>query len=375
MKYRWVYRFFSNGVIFLVALIFLFSFTSVYISAVSLITLLLLRLFEKDESASLLWILLVIFIAVSILLRFVLSEVNVVAIDLLKPLLVIVVCLTFSRHSRSLVSHSMIWCFLIFIVVTQLAYVFDIQYVIRIIDTYISVDEAKVVWTHRHVNSIGELFKANLRAGGIFRNPNQYAKYLLLFYAFLRVESNGSSRLLTSIVGLSLALTGSRAGMLVFLVYILMINFNIRAMIALIGLYFVVTYFLIDLRVFKFLEGSSSLLGRSAGLAVFFGQENVLTFLLGNLMDEESLSRLIGKPIMFDSGIMLVLWNFGLIGGSFLYFYFFWWLSFYRRVIIWPILLFSVTSGIFFDLSFLMLLVFLLKYYDYKDKKSGLISS
>ena len=78
---------------------------------------------------------------------------------------------------------------------------------------------------------------------------------------------------------------------------------------------------------------------------------------------------------MFDSGIMLVLWNFGLIGGSFLYFYFFWWLSFYRRVIIWPILLFSVTSGIFFDLSFLMLLVFLLKYYDYKDKKSGLISS
>ena len=297
-----------------------------------------------------------------------------VAIDLLKPLLVYSM-FDISRHSRSLVSHSMIWCFLIFIVVTQLAYVFDIQYVIRIIDTYISVDEAKVVWTHRHVNSIGELFKANLRAGGIFRNPNQYAKYLLLFYAFLRVESNGSSRLLTSIVGLSLALTGSRAGMLVFLVYILMINFNIRAMIALIGLYFVVTYFLIDLRVFKFLEGSSSLLGRSAGLAVFFGQENVLTFLLGNLMDEESLSRLIGKPIMFDSGIMLVLWNFGLIGGSFLYFYFFWWLSFYRRVIIWPILLFSVTSGIFFDLSFLMLLVFLLKYYDYKDKKSGLISS
>ena len=291
MKYRWVYRFFSNGVIFLVALSFLFSFTSVYISAVSLITLLLLRLFEKDESASLLWILLVIFIAVSILLRFVLSEVNVVAIDLLKPLLVIVVCLTFSRHSRSLVSHSMIWCFLIFIVVTQLAYVFDIQYVIRIIDTYISVDEAKVVWTHRHVNSIGELFKANLRAGGIFRNPNQYAKYLLLFYAFLRVESNGSSRLLTSIVGLSLALTGSRAGMLVFLVYILMINFNIRAMRALIGLYFVVTYFLIDLRVLS----SSKALVRFwvvlAGLAVYFWAENVLHF-LGNLMDEESLSRL-----------------------------------------------------------------------------------
>lgn len=286
--------------------------------------------------------------------------------DLLKPVVILIIIFCLSENlSGWKINKKFIYTILAILIVSQLAYVFDLYLVKDIIDTVYPYDEEKTVWTHRSVYDLDELSNFQIRAGGIYRNPNQYSKYVnLVFIVFLgSCRYKRMNHVIFSIICLStILLTGSRTGFAVFLVSSLVYFVKVKDIKAFVCLCFLPLVYImgnLSLRVFHFsdtLEIGGSLNLRLSGFKYVFNNSSFLELLVGNYYSEGVINQGRYDEVMFDSDLVSLLFSFGVITTIVIY-------RFYYKIIgardywvILPIFIFSFTGGIFQDLNFIILL-------------------
>ena len=98
--------------------------------------------------------------------------------DLIKNTLLLVFVILLADYKTYSLRLSMILATIGFLIFSQLTYVFDLTFFKNIIDNFYPVEDRFLVWTHRSIASVQDFIDLNIRAGGIYRNPNQYSKYL-----------------------------------------------------------------------------------------------------------------------------------------------------------------------------------------------------
>lgn len=229
-----------------------------------------------------------------------------------------------------------------------------------------------------------------LRYGGLFRNPNQCARYLTLIYAIYAIESTNivgiKKYLFIFLVFFSIILTGSRTGLVVFGCVFVFSTFKIglvnqKAILrylsaSLLIFSFIVFFLLIQTRSVDITESNTgSMAQKIENLSKYWGNivsvENLPRILFGyfsiELTNELDLN-------IFDSEIGNMLYSVGVVGFVLI-------IAFYAQLIfkkdknlyiILIILLWILSSSVLFSyrMSFVYLLVLSNYYSLYLDKKN-----
>jgi len=297
-------------------------------------------------------------------------------IDLIKNFLLLIIVMLLGNYNTYSLNSSIILTIIGLLIFSQLTFVFDLTFFKNIIDNFYPVEDRFLVWTHRSIDSIQDLIDINIRAGGIFRNPNQYSKYLnLLFIVYLNKHPkfNRAQITLILIILVSILLTGSRTGFFVFF-FILTLKLKYEKYNILPFLVLIPTVFALDLY-FNFrsldLFFDESLANRIPVIDYIFFDSSSLGLLLGNFYGEESISSKLSTSFMFDSDLLSLLYSFG-IAGIFILCYIFYRLTIYSGLkYVFPIFLYAITGGVFFDIRFLLVLYLVLSFY--KPKSENLI--
>ena len=152
--------------------------------------------------------------------------------DVLKRIIIILIVCMAGVYNLIYVNKYLILFITFFIITSQIVYVFGISSITQIIDQIYPLNERNMVWTHRSIENINELTSVNIRAGGIYRNPNQFTKYINLLYIIIlncRFSEKFKYLSLFLIFG-SILLTGSRTGIIVFAI-VNIIYFKKRSLI------------------------------------------------------------------------------------------------------------------------------------------------
>ncbi|MDA7621611.1 hypothetical protein N8610_03135, partial [Akkermansiaceae bacterium] len=209
-------------------------------------------------------------------------------------ILIIIFCLS-ENISGWKINKKFIYTILAFLIVSQLAYVFDLPQVKDMIDSVYPYDEEKTVWTHRSVYDLDELSNFQIRAGGIYRNPNQYSKYVNLIFIVI-LANNRYKRMnhmiFSAICLLTILLTGSRTGFAVFLVSSVVYYVKVKDIKACVCLFFfplvyiVVNFSLRVFDVFGTLDVGGSLNLRLSGFQYVLNNSSFLELLIGNYYSE-----------------------------------------------------------------------------------------
>lgn len=167
-------------------------------------------------------------------------------------LFLLILCFPFVGRER--VSGGYYLAALLITLFSQLVYVFNIPMIQRLIEVIYPIGEDDL---HYHEYMIDNISSSNIlqfRLGGVFRNANQGARYIcLIMAAFLADRPNEKIRgvlLYILLAASSIVLTGSRTGLVVFsllvIVYILRnnaINKSIKVCLVLAGILFVLPMF------------------------------------------------------------------------------------------------------------------------------------
>lgn len=112
---------------------------------------------------------------------------------------------------RNKISCRLIYVISIYILISQLCYIFEINLLINFFEAIYKNEDSGQDFTF--------FISRALRNGGIYFNPNQASKYLTLLLALV-ITANFKNRdkfLLASILFISVILTGSRTGLITFL--------------------------------------------------------------------------------------------------------------------------------------------------------------
>jgi hypothetical protein len=282
--------------------------------------------------------------------------------DFAKSLLLIFFVLIVGTYEKIEIYKYVPVIILFLIIASQLSYVFNLTYLTDYIDEIYPFNEENKIWTHRSIINLNELFNTNIRAGGIYRNPNQYTKYInLLYILILNTQLKINKKIIISIIIFcSILLTGSRSGLAIYLI----INFLfLKENFKLMKIYFyvfltsitVLSFDIETLRSFSFLD-FGSLSKRFPVIKIITENLTLKSFLVGNFYGQETISSIRNYSFMFDSDLLSTFFRYGFLGTSILF-------SIYYKIsekshfiYISTILMYAITSGVFNDISFFILI-------------------
>lgn len=296
--------------------------------------------------------------------------------EILKPFIILLIILSLGSYKGFEVDWRIILLISGCLIFSQLVYVFGISGITQYLDGIYPINEEQMVWTHRSVSSINELFGVNIRGGGLYRNPNQYTKYLNLLYVLvLNIRFKSKLKYILPVVFLvSILLTGSRTGLIVF-IFLNLLQYvpGKRSIVSpiLLGAILLVVISNFELRSIEFTSAisSGSLTKRIPSIVYIIDQLNVKSLFIGNFYNEDTVSDLLNFNFMFDSDLLSVFFSFGFVGLLVLVMIYHKLIKFNKVKYVSPIFLYSITGGIVFDLNFFVLLNSILLLAKFKNKR------
>jgi hypothetical protein len=290
------------------------------------------------------------------------------------------------------ISHKILYFTLIYIVVSQFAYVLNIGFLVNFYNSlYPYTGDVRGFTSDFLIQNAGDInLIVNRRYGGLFHNPNQLVRFVSLLLAVILIENkNNSINKIAPFIIISVfsfILSGSRSGFLVgfilivfSFVYLRENKFNLKGILISvffilgIGFFISVVFQSNSLRIFDVEEGFNGSIGTKIDwFFSFFNQlKSPLNFLFGHFTTS-NLEKLYGVKLL-DSEWGELFYSFGIIGSvSILLFYYKLFstkdknIRFFLIILLWCI---SSTVIFSFRMSFLFML-FLSKYYsDYLINK------
>lgn len=260
---------------------------------------------------------------------------------------------------------------LLFIFISQLAFLFAIQPLVDFIDKYYPYEGDALGLTTDYIleRSSGSLYDIGIRYSGIYRNPNQCSRYVVLLTSALLYISRRYIKIISVIIALiSVLMTGSRTGFLVLSLVVVAYMFyaekrSMNILWIVIGA--VVITFLsskVDLSGFRAVaieEGvDTSLATKFVWFLQFITQENSILYLLFGHGTSANVAEY-GIPLL-DSEWGMAIFSYGIIGFAF---YIYMLVEFFKKApskskAIFVNLLWIISSTVF--LSYRMNLVFVI---------------
>lgn len=209
---------------------------------------------------------------------------------------------------------------------SQVAYMFHIDFISSLIDTYypISWEEDLITRTNESVSMSNYL---EFRQGGLYRNPNQMARYVTFLLAIYLVNNTKSSikkqAWFIALCFFSIVLTGSRSGFIISSIIIFLALFrnqrsskNKRIIITLAVIVLILYYFLSGVgRSTTIEEGLQDSLGAKFWLVMDYlsHESSVIYYLFGHL-DHTLFTGSYETNYSFDCEYGYVIYCFGFIG-------------------------------------------------------------
>lgn len=249
---------------------------------------------------------------------------------------------------------------LIFIILSQLVYLLDIGFLTSFIDTYYPISENDMNFYSHMRNNISYENMTNYRLGGLYRNPNQCARYLTFLLALYLVSNRQKplrGQLMFPLAALSAVLiTGSRTGLAVAALLLFFTIFRKRDMpamakiVTILAVIFLGVYLasseLSDMRSLDFQRGfSGSFNLKWVTFYYYFISEESLLYMLFGHLDPEQFQNLMALGMeQFDTDYGNLIYCFGIVG--FLSF-FIYWINIGRKI--------TKESRVYFFLLFWML--------------------
>lgn len=283
------------------------------------------------------------------------------------------------------VSNKILYVSLLFIFLSQIAYVLNIGFLVGFFDRYYPYNgdvrgfsSEFLIQSSRDIESI-----VNRRYGGLYHNPNQAVRYItLLLSVFLIENKNKSLKVILPfiiVVYASLLLAGSRTGLIVGSLFVILyftylyknkpnIKGVLNLLIIILILFFCINfiYDIPELRVFQLSKGlKGSLFTKVEWFFDFFNKlDSPLNFLIGHFSTNSTYD--IYRVSLLDSEWGELFYSFGMLGFLILTLFYLNLFStgdknirFYFIILLWGV---SSTIIFSFRMSFLFLL-FLSKYY------------
>ncbi len=227
---------------------------------------------------------------------------------------------------------------LIFIILSQLVYLLDIGFLTSFIDTYYPISENDMNFYSYMRNNISYENMTNFRLGGLYRNPNQCARYLTFLLAFYLVSNRQKplrSQWMFPLTALSaILMTGSRTGLVVAALLLFFTLFRKRDMpamakfVTILAVVFAGIYLasseLSDMRSLDFQRGFSGSFNLKwvTFYYYFISEESLLYMLFGHLDPEQFQNLMMMGMEQFDTDYGNLIYCFGIVG--FLSFFVYW---------------------------------------------------
>lgn len=286
------------------------------------------------------------------------------------------------------VNNAYLYAILFFVLVSQLAYAFNISFMERILDTYYPISEEDSAGLHERKTVNSENF-TNYRLGGLFHNSNQCARYLTFLLAgFLVLNCEKPIRKLLPFVIVSfyaVLLTGSRSGFVVasavIIIYLFVDQkvsatwrFGLSFLAVLVFMYLI----FIDSNSFRGFNvfDTNSVVMKQATFRYYLSTENsILRILLGYLDTSKYASTESELYVMssFDSDYGSIIFSYGFIGFISILVYYF---TIFRKVdgngkVFFVLLLWMYSSTIVKSFRALFVFMLLLSCVYSRHKKSN----
>lgn len=249
--------------------------------------------------------------------------------DKFRVIVLILLFISFARLKGEKILKQYIYVAILFLVLTQMSFAFNISFITDIVKTFYAEGSE---YAERKLTNYYSYDLANYgiaRLGGIFFNPNQYARNLELIFITLLCESKQFRRLdffiLIPIIIFSILATGSRTSLIVLIIIIIMHfystkiitvrNFFIIGLIAGILIpYLMANTNLGDFRSLKIDEGMDNSFGIKLQLLSMYFKSIVdpMTLIIGNISYDILIYKygiqIIGTD--FDIGNIIILYGF-----------------------------------------------------------------
>lgn len=241
-------------------------------------------------------------ICVSFLLSVFSSEVELKSVLRATSLILYLSIFPFAIHCN--LSNRVYFIAISIIFLSQLAYIVQYYPAINLMTTYFPTENDTLEYVERYLDA-GSALSA-IRFGGLYGNPNQAAKYIIVILISYMLDNKSQDTrlklLFISISGIAVLLTGSRTGMgilLIAMLYSLLnkLNKTQKKIIFFAGA-LIVGYFLFfsametiesDYRGFAIKEGfNDSMSEKSEAVMNYFSDGNIFTFLFGCFWEDKS---------------------------------------------------------------------------------------
>lgn len=276
---------------------------------------------------------------------------------------------------------------LTFIVLTQLAYVLNVPFLVSFLDTYYPISDTYAAYYGHVQDAATSENLMSFRMGGLYRNPNQCSRSLtFLLAAFLVLNHEKSIRRLLPFIIISIyavMLTGSRTGFIVAsLVAIAFIFFNKKLSViwrfgvvlaAIVGFVFLIS---VGSNSFRGLDvtntGSSDL--KAMTFVHYLSSETSVSKILFGYLDSDRFESTAGVMNYFDADYGYIIFQFGLVGFFAILLYFF---SIFLRMdktgwAFFVLMLWMITSTIITSYRALFVFMLLLSVV-YNNNKRGVL--
>lgn len=236
--------------------------------------------------------------------------------DVFRVIALIIILTSFARLKGGVIIKQYIVIAALFLIISQFAFALKITPIMDLIKTYYPMEDEGNLYIRLENYSFSNF--GIQRLGGIYYNPNQYARYIELVLIALLCEFRQFRRtellIIFPLIVLSIAATGSRTSFLVFLFILLFfLYFNklftpkkiILLSVATLGVlsYLIISTNFADLRMLKVSEGLDSSFNTKLNVLMDYFAENIsiLSLLFGNI-----------------SGMVLIIkYNIGILGTDF----------------------------------------------------------
>lgn len=220
--------------------------------------------------------------------------------------------------------------FVIFIIfLSQIAFVYNITPIVNLVDKYFPYNGEALGLSSEYIlsHSTGSIQDISARYSGIYRNPNQCGRYMLLaFAAVMSTDKHINMKIVSAcIVCLSALLTGSRTAFFIFIVILVFWLYNEKSINK--NKKKAIVYFIIPIIIYQFVlffsESSLRVMDFSGGVEdSFFTKVNWFWIYLIN--NDSLLGYFIGHGScvnvedygipMLDSEWGMVFFSYGIIG-------------------------------------------------------------
>jgi len=313
------------------------------------------------------------------------SQVNIHTHSILKIFNILLIISFFPLTDNFNISRKVVIGSLLFILLTQLSYMFKINFIVDFIDKYYtSEDYFSSYETLALEGGIGGFL--NFRFGGIFRNPNQCGRVLTLLFAIFMVNKNKIYKQDYLVFGgfiCAVLLTGSRTSLLIFsllaAVYLIYIKKNTKILnyliIPLLGIS--LTFFLdFDSRIFDFSEligsGKQASVNAKYDFLAAYTQSTLdrgsYDFFFGTFTIDEARYIFPGVHLnRFDSEIGYLIHGLGIFATLFIFLFYLkiFLISNVKTRFIMILLIWAITSTVLTNFRFATLFMIVLSMYYY----------